>query len=457
MALLIVDDDEALARALMRDLKALSPDYAANGHEALARLGESPYDCVLADLRMPGLDGMSPLENIRRVYPDLSVVLMTGFGKVADAVQALKLGAYDFIEKPFDDLDALIELLRHATDKTLLKRKKVTPTEPDPKEDLLFRSPAMQSVWTTLEQMAKSDATTLIIGETGTGKELAAKAVHRASKRKKGPFVAVNCSALTETLLESELFGYMKGAFTGATTNHQGLFEAANGGTIFLDEIGHITPGLQVRLLRVLQEGEVKRVGATETHKVDVRVVAATNVDLQLEAQAGRFRQDLFYRLNVLLLRLPPLRERQGDVSLLANNFLHRFADKQGKKLEGFSARAMTLLDKHKWPGNVRELENVVQRAVVLSNGPLVEASDLPPELNDGAEPGAASAAAASTEPVPAGRFSDLRRALVESFEQRYLNELMRQHDGNISAAARAAGVERSNFKRLLREHGLLQ
>ncbi len=449
MALLIIDDDEHVARVLMRVLASLSPDYAANGDEALARLGAKSYDGVLVDLRMPGLDGMTLLENIRRLYPELNVVLMSGQGRVSEAVQALKLGAFDFVEKPFEDHAALLETLQHAIDKTVLRRRALSPAAQEPREEMLFRSTAMQNVHELLAQMAKSDATVLITGETGTGKELAARAVHRASKRAKAAFVAVNCSALTETLLESELFGYNKGAFTGATNHHRGLFEAANGGTIFLDEIGHVSPALQVRLLRVLQEGEVKRVGATETQKVDVRVVAATNVNLQSEVRAGRFRQDLFYRLNVLPLALPPLRERSGDVSLLAHAFLRRFAEKLEKPLDGFSPQALALLERHRFPGNVRELENIVQRAAVLAKGTQIEAEDLPSDLELGDATSGAGAA------LPTGKFSDVRRALIDNFEKRYLQELMRQFGGNISAAARAAGMERSNFKRLLREHGL--
>ena len=297
--------------------------------------------------------------------------------------------------------------------------------------------------------MSHSSATILIEGESGTGKELVARAIHFRSDRRDKPFVAVNCSALTDTLLESELFGHMKGAFTGATANKKGLFEAADGGTIFLDEIGDIPAATQVRLLRVLQEGEVKRVGANDTIKVDVRVIAATNVDLNRAREAGKFREDLYYRLNVIGIGLPPLRDRPEDVPLLAQHFLKLYTQKATKKITGISASAMEALTCNRWVGNVRELENVIERAVVLTSREVIDVEDLPPGFRE-AQKGGGEVEMASLAHLP---YAEAKRLAMRAFERRYLSSLLERHENNISSAARAAGVDRSNFRRLLKQY----
>src|SRR5581483_6212991 len=319
-------------------------------------------------------------------------------------------------------------------------------------EGMIGQSSQMAAVFKLVEQVAPTAATVLIRGESGTGKELVAKAIHFRSPRKSKPFVAVNCSALTETLLESELFGHVKGAFTGAVGQKRGLFEAADGGTIFLDEIGDVSPATQVRLLRVLQEGEVKRVGSHETICVDTLVIASTNADLEKATSEGRFREDLYYRLNVITLSLPSLRDRPGDVPLLAQHFLKVFAQKMNRRVTGFSTEAMALLVKNPWVGNVRELENAVERAVVLSQRETIDVDDLPPHFKDAPKVAPADAEVFSLVHLP---FAQAKALAIGAFERRYLTTLLEKNAGNITAAALQAGMDRSNFRRLLKDSGL--
>jgi two-component system response regulator HydG len=308
----------------------------------------------------------------------------------------------------------------------------------------------MQAVFRLIEGVAYSSATVLIHGESGTGKELAARALHYKSPRADKPFVAVNCSALTETLLESELFGHVRGSFTGAVANKKGLFEAADGGTLFLDEIGDIPPSTQVRLLRALQEGEIKRVGSNDTIKVDVRVIAATNRDLVKAMQEGRFREDLYYRLNVISVQLPPLRERPEDIPLLVQHFLKKYGAKTGKELTRCEPAAMEALTTHRWNGNVRELENVIERAVVLAQGTTLTPADLPP--NFGGERAGAEVASSTLAHLP---YAQAKKLALRAFERRYLTSVLQRSNGNISLAARQAGVDRSNFRRLLKQYAV--
>jgi two-component system response regulator HydG len=309
----------------------------------------------------------------------------------------------------------------------------------------------MRAVFKLVETVGPTTSTVLIQGESGTGKELVAKALHYRSQRRDKPFLGVNCSALTETLLDSELFGHVKGAFTGAIGNKKGLFEAANGGTIFLDEIGDVPPATQVRLLRVLQEGEIKRVGANDTVQVDVRVVAATNVDLDQARKQGRFREDLYYRLNVIRLDLPPLRDRPEDVPLLAQHFLQHYSKKMGKTVSSFTTNAMERLSRAPWGGNVRELENVVERCVVLAQSPLLDVGDLPPDLRDHSKAGR-DVDFLSLAHLP---FAQAKALTVDAFERRYLSSLMERTSNNVTQASLAAGMDRSNFRRLLKQHGI--
>ncbi len=372
---LLVVDDEATARRALATLltdDGYAVETAASGEEALEKLAASPPDLMLTDVRMPGIDGVELLTRAKASDPSLSVIVMTAFGNVRDAVNAMKVGAEHYITKPVD-LDELSLVIERVLSQKALRREAGLLRErvrnENRFENLLGVSAPMESLFKTITQVAPSRATVLLTGESGTGKERVAQAIHESSNRREGPFVKLHCAALAETLLESELFGHEKGAFTGANVRREGRFKLAHGGTLFLDEISEISPAIQVKLLRVLQEREFERVGGNETLKVDVRIIAATNRDLAQMVRDGRFREDLYYRLNVVSLRLPPLRERREDIPLLAEFFLRRFAREAGKNLSGYTPEALQTLVTYPWPGNVRELENAVERAVVLASG----------------------------------------------------------------------------------------
>ncbi len=454
---LVIDDDLQFLKTASRLLARAGFEVLSAGEpvEGLAAATDPEVDVVVSDIRMPNLSGMDLLREIKAKRPGVEVVLMTANATVDAAVAAVKAGAYDYLTKPLDEADRLALTVRRAAEhKRLWERTSALQGMLEAKEkfeDLIGQSRKMADVFRLIESVAYSPATVLIQGESGTGKELVARAIHRRSPRRDAPFVAVNCSALTETLLESELFGHVKGAFTGAVAERRGLFETAHGGTIFLDEIGDVPPATQVRLLRVLQEGEIKRVGAPGTKQVDVRVIAATNVDLDEARSQGRFREDLFFRLNVIAIHLPPLRERPDDIAPLAHHFVRKYAPKVGKRLDGIAAEAMKLLTIHRWPGNVRELENAMERAVVLARGPEIVAGDLPPGLGAGHRGSDVDPASLSHLPL-----AEAKKLATGAFERRYLANLLRRTLGNITRAAKAAGVDRSNFRRLLKEYGLL-
>jgi DNA-binding NtrC family response regulator len=456
---LVVDDDRLVLRAVSECLSREGYEVVSMSDpiEGLSVAKDTSIDVLLSDIKMPNLSGIDLLKAFKQAQPDLEVLLMTGNASIETAVEAMKLGAYDYLTKPFERLDDLcLRVGRAAERRSLKKRTQVLEdalSAVREYEGMIGQSSQMAAVFKLVEQVGPTTATVLIRGESGTGKELVAKALHFRSPRKSKPFVAVNCSALTETLLESELFGHVKGAFTGAVGNKRGLFEAADGGTLFLDEIGDISLATQVRLLRALQEGEIKRVGSNDTVSVDTRVVAATHVDLEKARADGRFREDLYYRLNVITLSLPPLRDRPGDVPILAQHFLATFAQKMGKKVSAISADAMELLVKNRWVGNVRELENAIERAVVLTQGETIGPDDLPPHFRE--------AGRASTGPdvevfslthLP---FAQAKALAIGAFERRYLTTLLEKNAGNITAAALAAGMDRSNFRRLLKDTGL--
>ena len=388
-ARVLVVDDEPSARSGLEKLlqqEGYTVDVAADGMGALAIAAESPPDVVVTDLKMPRMDGVALLTKLREQDADLPVLVVTAFGDVGSAVTAMRAGAADYLTKPVD-FDALLMAIERALSLCELRaeadelRRQIREREGDGLGGLIGASPAMQKVYRTARQVAGARATVLITGESGTGKGELARAVHQKGPRAKGPFVALHCAALAESLLESELFGHERGAFTGADKRRIGRFEQANGGTLFLDEVGEIPPATQVKLLRVLQERSFERVGGNETIQVDVRLVAATNRDLAADVQDGRFREDLYYRLNVVHIDMPPLRVRDNDVLLLANHFLRKFAADNRRKIDGFSDRARAKLVAHRWPGNVRELENAVERAVVLCEGPRIEEEHLPIEV----------------------------------------------------------------------------
>jgi len=414
---ILVVDDEASARAALAEILR-AEDYevetASDAFKALGRLDEFAPDVVLTDLNMPGIDGVELLRKVKLDDPERPVVLMTAYGGVEAAVSAMREGAADYLTKPLN-IDELGIVLERAIERTKLRREasqlRSQVSARYSFDNIIGSSPEMQRVFKSVSQVAPSRATVLLTGESGTGKELVAAAIHHHSPRSGGPFVKLHCAALAETLLESELFGHDRGAYTGADRKREGRFEQANGGTLFLDEIGEISLSTQVKLLRVLQEREFERVGGNQTLHVDVRVVAATNRDLKEMISAGRFREDLYYRLNVINLKLPSLRQRTSDVPALALHFLKRYAAENGKSVKSISDAALTQIAHYPWPGNVRELENVIERAVVLAEGDTIEPSHLPLEL-------AAAARHTGPPPIPGSTMDELERyAILKTME----------------------------------------
>ncbi|MBI3085776.1 MAG: sigma-54-dependent Fis family transcriptional regulator [candidate division NC10 bacterium] len=438
---LSVDDDQAVRQALSRTLEKIGYDVvvAEDGQAGLDRLRQGGIHIVLADLKMPKLSGQELLKAAKAIAPDVEVIVITGHGTVEDAVEAMKEGAYDFITKPFKRVQLEKTIRKAAEKQALVLENRVLQARVDELQgagQIIGGSPAMLRTLELVNQVAPSTATVLIQGESGTGKELIANALHHGSPRRARPFIKVNCAALPETLLESELFGYERGAFTGAVARREGRFELADGGTLFMDEIGDLSLATQAKLLRVLQEGEFDRLGGTRTLKVDVRLVVATHADLARLVQQKRFREDLFYRLNVITIQLPSLRERREDIPLLAQNFLGRFATKNGKTITGFTDEAMDLLQSHAWPGNVRELENVIERAVVLTRGSMISPADLPETL--------------------AGEDQAARHLVIsigtplEEVEDRLIEETLRYARGDKTLAAKLLGIAtRTIYRRM--------
>src|SRR3954451_24722043 len=385
--ILIVDDEQSYRQllSLVFEGDGHSIRTATNGREALELLMQEPADVVISDVRMPDMDGIEMLSSVRESQPDLGVIFMTAFASVETAREAFKLGADDFIQKPFD-VEELKLIVRKTIEKQVLidenRAFKRAQRERGSVKNIVGTSDKMNAIFQMIETVAEVQSTVLVTGESGTGKELVARAIHDLSPRAEKPFVSVNCGAFTETLLESELFGYVKGSFTGANANRKGLFEAANSGTIFLDEIGEMSPAMQVKLLRVLQERRVRPVGATEETIVDTRVIAATNRDLASMVSAGTFREDLYYRISVIPIELPPLRERAEDISELANHFVQKFCESTGRTLTT-SENAMRLLERYSWPGNVRELEHTIERAVALERTGSIEPERLPEKISN--------------------------------------------------------------------------
>jgi DNA-binding NtrC family response regulator len=444
--ILLVDDEESQRTVLAGFLRKRGFEVvpAGSAEEALRAAAARTIDLVLTDLRMPVSSGLDVLTGVHALNPEVPVIVMTAFGTVASAVDAMKGGAADYLTKPID-LDELEVLIGRTLERrALVSENRELRRQVETRYRLAgleTTNAAMAEVINLAARAAVSRATILIRGESGTGKELLARAIHYASPRAKGPLVAVNAAALPETLLESELFGHEKGAYTGADRERRGRFELADGGTLFLDEIGDLPRGTQVKLLRVLQEQAFERLGGTRTLKVDVRVLAATNRDLETMARAGQFREDLYYRLNVVSLEIPPLRKRREDIPLLLDHFLRRFSAESGSKVEGISREAMDLLLRYHYPGNVRELENLVQRAVVLARGPLVTRADLPLHVAELKSEG---------QPSPA-TFVDR----VAEFERALIVEALDQADGVQTRAARALGMSERHLRYKLRKYGL--
>ena len=451
---LVCDDKENFVKLVRRILPEDRYDVtsAEDGARALALLAAGDFDVVVTDIRMPGADGLTVLREARARDPDIEVVLMTAYATVPAAVDAMRQGAFDYLAKPFEPDEALLIVER------ALERRRLRQQARDLRralegihriDNLVARSPTMTPVLALVRRAAASDATVLVTGESGTGKEVVARAIHSSGVRTGKPFVAVNCGAIPETLLESELFGHVKGSFTGATADRRGLFEEASGGTLFLDEIADLPLAMQVKLNRALQEHTIRRVGASDERAVDVRVIAATNLDLKARVAAGQFREDLFYRLNVLAIVLPPLRERREDIPLLAAFLLERRGARHSAAPDGFTADALTALVQYPWPGNVRELENAIERAVAVTDGSRIELEALPVEV------------AATLRPrITRGTESLLTyREVVDLARDRasreYLMALMRELGGNVTECARRAGMERESLHRLLKRYGV--
>lgn len=388
LAVLVVDDDASNRESLVRifEREGLEALTAGDGREALDLLRKRRVAVVLTDLMMPGLTGLELLRAARAVSPETEFILMTAFGTVETAVEAMKEGAWDFVTKPFKRIQIVRAVRRALDQRSLVMENQALRAElQEARRDrsIIGNALVMRNALDLARQVAASRATVMLLGESGTGKELFARAIHQGSDRAARPFIALNCAALPESLLEAELFGHEKGAFTGAQARRQGRFELAHGGTLFLDEVAEMSPQVQVKLLRVLQEGEFERVGGSQTIRVDARIVAATNKHLEAEVEAGRFREDLFYRLNVIQLALPPLRARRDDIPLLAQHFLERFAGRNQKRITGITAEAVAALQGWSWPGNVRELENLMERAVVLCRSEVIGLEDLPASMRD--------------------------------------------------------------------------
>jgi len=450
--ILVADDKENILRLFARFLgDGYELTTAADGGAALALVASREFDVVVTDLRMPVVDGFEVLRAVKARSPSTEVVMMTAYATVQDAVRAMKQGAYDYLEKPFDPDDAMLVIAR-----ALERRRLGIAPAPGPEEgpygfhNLVGRSAPMVEAYRLLDQASRLDITVLITGETGTGKELAARAVHYHSARRERRFVPVNCGALPQDLVESELFGHARGSFTGAVGMKPGLFEEADGGTMFLDEIGELPLAVQVKLNRALQEKEIRRVGDTRAQPVDVRVIAATHRDLRAEAAAGRFREDLFYRLNVFPVRLPPLRERREDVPLLAAHFLEKHARALRRPVSSIEPDALQALAGHAWPGNVRELENAIERAVALAAGASIALVDLPEEVQTTGDPGGVPAELLARMP-----YKEAVELARDRVSREYLAALMRDHEGNVTRAAAHAGMERESLHRLLKRFGV--
>jgi len=443
--ILIVEDEEKLRRVVELQLK--SAGFAVLGAgtaEEGLRLADRA-DLILTDLRLPGMDGLEMIQRIRRLDAQIPVVVMTAFGTVENAVEAMKAGALDFLPKPFS-MDHLMAVVNKSLEMRSLRNENRQLREELGRkyafENIIGRSEAMQEIFATIERVAPTQATVLLAGESGTGKDLIARAIHYHSERRERPFIKINCTTIPENLMESELFGYEKGAFTGANSPKPGKFEQADTGTVFLDEIGDVPPNIQVKLLRVLQEREFERLGSNKVRQIDVRVIAATNADLRAALENGEFREDLYYRLNVVPIDMPPLRQRRGDIPALAEHFLRRYAPELNPKVTAISEEAAAVLRAHHWPGNVRELENVIERSLVLTTGERLEAADI--KLDGG------------SRGKPEGGEAVLPEGLtLEEHEQQLIRTALEKANGNKSQAARLLGLTRNALRYRLSQMGM--
>lgn len=454
-SILIVDDEPDLLVLLKRSLE---PDLncrvtvVSSGAEALQQVSRQDFDLILADIKMPGMDGLALLELVKQDHPEQTVVMMTGHGSIETAVEAMKNGAYDFITKPFDHEALLLRLEKALERSTLKKENRRLKKESRPTnvfQDLVGKSAVMRRVFETIRMVADTEFTVLITGESGTGKDLTARAIHTLSPRSEGPYVPVNCPTVPEHILESELFGYKKGAFTHATQNKIGLFQEANRGTIFLDEIGDVSPAIQTKLLRVIQEKEIKPLGDTRTISVDVRIVSSTNQNLREKIRQGSFREDLFYRLNVLPIHLPALRDRREDIPLIASHLLEKHCKSLSKPLKALSPELMDRFAERQWEGNVRELENVIIQGILFSGGDEIQPRDVrlerPPH----------SPASPSVDAFRGLAYKDAKEKTLQQFNSAYLGRILAETGGNITQAARVCGLERQSLQQIMRRYGI--
>jgi two-component system, NtrC family, response regulator AtoC len=449
--ILVVEDEENLRHLLSLLLKkqGYAPESAADGAEALEKLSAGSYDFVLSDILMPKMDGKALLGEIIAGKIETTVIMMSAYGNIDTAIECMKLGAYDYISKPFKN-DEIVLVLKKAEERERLKEENKRLKEEMRREigfaNIISRNRRMQEIFSLVRKVCDFKTTVLITGESGTGKELIARAIHFEGARKRAPFVAVNCAAIPETLLESELFGHVKGAFTDAVSDKAGLFEQADGGTLFLDEIGEMPLSLQVKLLRVLQDEEIKRVGGSSSKKVDVRVVSATSRNLEEDAAAGRFREDLFFRLNVFTLSLPPLRERLDDLPLLTGHFLARFSQKFGKTVSSLSPDAMAALNAYSWPGNVRELENAIERGVILSEGVVISVEQLPGRITGRAQVDPGRQFTGESLSIP---------QTGEAMERELIRRALESTGGNRTHAAKMLEISLRSLLYKIKEYGM--
>jgi len=452
-SLLVVDDDRPLLESVADYLRSLGhrTETADNCRDAMSRMKDYPFDVVVCDVNLPDQDGFSLLEWSRQQTPETQVILLTGFGTIENAVEAIRLGAFDYLTKPLIDDELNFAIERALGQRQIVAENKNLKAQLNQRfglGNIVGHDYRMQRMFDLIESIADTRTTALILGESGTGKTLTARAIHQLSNRRDKPFVEVACGALPDSLLESELFGHVAGSFTGATHDKQGKFLQANGGTIFLDEVGTASPSLQVKLLRVLQDREFEPVGGNKTHKVDVRMVLATNVDLEENVRKGTFRQDLYYRINVVTLTQPPLRERISDIPLLAEHYLKDFIEQNGKPVQGFSESAMQLLQRYRWPGNVRELVNVVERAVVLTKNPVIQVQDLPEAVRN------EQPAAELVNGRLSGPGNNLKAALA-SPEKQLILDALESHGWNRQDTAAALGINRTTLYKKMKKYGI--
>lgn len=457
-SILVVDDDRAIRESLNSLLSDKGYDVLTveDGHQAIDAVRQREWDVAMVDLKMPGIDGLEVLREVTKMSPNTKVIIITGYATVESAVEAMKQGAIDYIAKPFTVDELLIRLEKTLENVRLLHENIYLREQLNERykfNNILGKSDVMQDIFRLIEKVAPTDSTILIRGESGTGKELIARAIHHHSLRRNEKFIAVDCGALPETLFESELFGHVKGSFTGAVVTKRGLLEVANNGTFFLDEVGDLSIGIQSKLLRVLQEKEFRQVGGIKNIKVDVRVIAATNRNLEKMIESGNFREDLFYRVNIVPIYLPSLRERKDDIPLLVNHFLESYNKKRKKNIKGVSSEAMNMLMDFEWPGNVRELEHTIERLVIMSEGDIIEAEKLPIQLA-GKRVCFNITTPKTNEELKKMR-KQMREKAVENIERAFIIEALKRNQWNVSKTAREVGLKRQNFQAMMRKYNI--